>query len=105
MGGEEGNPALKKGEITQARALISFKTFKLLKREGPARAHVPSRLGLAGRHKRAPRTPKIKESDPTSLQQNVDLVILHRLVRSMSRNSDLTGTTDDRRRRHTTTTT
>ena len=31
---------------------------------------------------------KINESDPTSLDKNVDLVILHRLVRSMSRNSD-----------------
>ena len=28
-------------------------------------------------HKRAAPTPKINESDPTSLDQNVDLVILH----------------------------
>ena len=53
----------------------------------------------------SPKSPKINESDPTSFDKNVDLVILHRLVRSMSRNSDLAGTTDDRRRRQTTTTT
>ena len=39
-------------------------------------------------HKRAAPTPKINESDPTSLDKNVDLAVLHRLVRSMSRNSD-----------------
>ena len=51
----------------------------------------------------SPKSTKINESDPTSLDKNVELVILHRLVRSMSRNSDLAGTTDDRRRRQTTT--
>ena len=56
----------------------------------------------------SPKSPKINESDPTSLSKNVDLVILHRLVRSVSRNSDLAGTTDrqtdddDDTRRHTT---
>ena len=52
---------------------------------------------LALSHQRAPRASKINESDPTSFDKNVDLVILHRLVRSMSRNSELAGTTDDRR--------
>ena len=39
---------------------------------------------LALSHQRAPRASKIKESDPTSFDKNVDLAILHRLVRSMS---------------------
>ena len=49
--------------------------------------HVPSRLGFASQHKRAARTPKIKESDPTSMDENVDLALLNRLVRSLPRNS------------------
>ena len=41
----------------------------------------------ACRHKRAAPTPKIKESDPTSLSLFVDLALLNRLVRSLPRNS------------------